>query len=298
ALFASLMPGDAEPKVGRWDVLLHRTAHGASADELAELLAAELPVRDSFESASHLVRLARRANAPLGPVTWERAPELGRMLLEEVAGAADPARALRYLADFFTRIGGPWPYERLLLEEPRLARRLIALFGASGTLASALVGHPEDIDLLLTSAAPPNDEIASAHDRLASELDQDPDPERLVTELRRIKRAMTLRVGLAYVAGEIDLGGAADRLSELAEGQARVALEAATRWAVRRWGRPAAESGLVVCAMGKLGGRELGFGGDLDLVFLYGEEGETEAFEGSRTTSHGELFARVAQRTM
>jgi glutamate-ammonia-ligase adenylyltransferase len=49
----------------------------------------------------------------------------------------------------------------------------------------------------------------------------------------------------------------------------------------------------MVAAMGKLGGRELGFGGDLDLVFLYGEDGTTD-----RGTTHDELFARVAQRTM
>src|SRR5690606_16347113 len=116
------------------------------------------------------------------------------------------------------------------------------------TLAGGLVGHPESIDLLLTSAAPPIDEIAKAHERLADQLEADPDPERVVAELRRLKRELTLQVGLAYAAGEIDLNGAAQRLSELAEGQARVALEAATRWAVRRWGRPDPDrGGLVVC---------------------------------------------------
>lgn len=299
SLFASLLPSDAEPPNGRWDALLDLIARGKSADELAPIVAAELPVHDPFEAASQLVRLARRAGSPLGPVTRERTPELGRMLLDEVASVADPDSALRHLADFFTRLGGPWPYERLLLEEPRLTRRLIALFGASGTLAGGLVGHPESIDLLLTSAAPPIDEIAKAHERLADQLEADPDPERVVAELRRLKRELTLQVGLAYAAGEIDLNGAAQRLSELAEGQARVALEAATRWAVRRWGRPDPDrGGLVVCAMGKLGARELGFGGDLDLVFLYGADGETSPVGDSRTTTHAELFARIAQRTM
>ncbi len=196
------------------------------------------------------------------------------------------------------RLGGPWSYERLLLDKPRLTRRLIGLFGASGTLAGALVGHPEDVDLLMTSAAPTLAEIAFAHDRLADALAGDPDPEVLVPELRRVKRALTLRIGLAYVGGEVDLGDAADRLSELAEGQVRVCLAAATRWAEARWGAPSHPDTLVVCAMGKLGGRELGFGGDLDLVFLYGADGETNPTTAGRSTSHAELFARVAQRTM
>ncbi|HEY8429904.1 MAG TPA: bifunctional [glutamate--ammonia ligase]-adenylyl-L-tyrosine phosphorylase/[glutamate--ammonia-ligase] adenylyltransferase [Sandaracinaceae bacterium] len=298
-LFASLLPERTDAgESARWDPLLDLVARGASADELAAPLAERLPVRDPFEAASHLVRLARRARSPLGPVTWEQLPELGRMLLTEVAGTADPDSALRFLADFFTRLGGQWPYERLLLEQPRLTRRLIGLLGASGTLSSALVGHPEDIDLLLASSAPSNDEIARDHERAVEALDEDPDPEVLVPELRRMKRATTLRIGLAYAAGELDLGAAVDRLSELAEGQVRVALAAATRWAERRWGAASGDGGLVVCAMGKLGGRELGFGGDLDLVFLYGEEGETRPSAEGRTTSHGELFARIAQRTM
>lgn len=297
-LFGSLLPSEEPEAEHPWDALLDLVAHGASAEELAEPLGALLPVQDPFESASHLTRLARRADAPLGPVTWERTPELGRMLMSEVAGAADPDGALRFLADFFARLGGPWPYERLLLEKPRLTRRLVGLFGASGTLASALVGHPEDIDLLMTGAAPTLEEIAAAHERALESLGEEPDPEDLVPELRRIKRAHTLRIGLAFVAGEIDLGAAADRLSGLAEGQVSVSLRAATRWAEARWGRPTKSGSLVVCAMGKLGGRELGFGGDLDLVFMYGADGETAPTAAGRSTTHAELFARIAQRTM
>ncbi|HJL15053.1 MAG TPA: bifunctional [glutamate--ammonia ligase]-adenylyl-L-tyrosine phosphorylase/[glutamate--ammonia-ligase] adenylyltransferase [Sandaracinaceae bacterium LLY-WYZ-13_1] len=295
-LFGTLLPGGEDDDRRQWDPVCDRVAAGADPDEVAEELAQRLPVREPYESATHLLRLGRRANDPLGPVTWERLPALGRLLLSEVAGAADPDAALRFLADFSTRLGGRWPYERLLLEQPRLTRRLVGLFGASGTLSSALVGHPEDVDLLISSAAPTPSEIAAPHDALRDELAEDPDPEALVAELRRLKRAYTLRIGLAYVARELHLTEASERLSELAEGQVRVSLEAARRWAARRWGRPT--SGMVVCAMGKLGGRELGFGGDLDLVFLYGVDGETEPTASGRTSTHAEVFARMAQRTM
>jgi glutamate-ammonia-ligase adenylyltransferase len=291
-LFASLLPHESVESDAQ-DPLLDAIARGTSADELAPEVGKHLAVRDAFEAASHLTRLARRANAPLGPVTRERLPALGRLLLREIAGAADPDTALLYLADFFTRLGGPWPYERLLLENPRVTRRLIGLFGASGTLSSALVGHPEDVDFLLASAAPSIEEIAAAHDRIAAALEGDPDPEALVAELRRQKRELTLQIGLAYVGGEIELESALTRLSELAEGQVRASLRAATLWAEGRWGKPAGGSSLVVCAMGKLGSRELGFAGDLDLVFLYGEDGSTE-----RSAEHAEVYARVAQRTM
>jgi glutamate-ammonia-ligase adenylyltransferase len=303
-LFATLLPGGDEGAARReWDALGDLVASGADPEAIAPVLAERLPVRDAFEAASHLARMARRADGPFGPVAWERLPDLGRMLLAELADAADPDAALRYLADFATRLGGAWPYERVLLAQPRLTRRLVGLFGASGTLSSAVIGHPEDVDLLLAAGAPTDEEIASPHDALREELDDDPDPERLVAELRRLKRVFTLRVGLAFVGGELDLPATTDRLTELAEGQVRVALEAATRWAERRWGRAGSVEGslpprMVVCALGKLGGRELGFGGDLDLVFLYGADGDTQPTESGRSVTHAELFARVAQRTM
>jgi len=290
ALFATLLPGsDGEDRT--YDPLLDALAAGGELDALQAQVDALLPVRDASQSAAHLSRMARRANGPFGPVTRERLPSLGRLLLAEVAGAADPDDALRWLAEFFARLGGAFPYERLLLEQPRLTRRLVGLFGASGTLSTALVGHPEDVDLVMSSALPRCEEIGDEHGALLESLDDDPDPEDVVRDLRRLKRGFTLRIGLAYVAREADRALAADRLSELAEQQVRVALEAARRWAFRRWGTP--DGSLVVAAMGKLGGRELAFGGDLDLVFLFDRDGQTE-----KGRTHAEVFTRVAQRTM
>lgn len=292
-LFATLLPATdpATELHAIWDALLDRIARN-DVGAIAEAIVPELGVEDRDEAATHLARLGRHAHAPFGPVTQRRLPALGPMLLAEVGGAADPGCALRYLAAFFDRLGGAFPYERLLLEQPRTTRRLIGLFGASGTLAQALVGHPEDLDLLLTSEAPTREEIRGSHETVRLLLPDDPDPEVLVGHLRRLKRTFTLQVGLAYASAEADRELATDRLSELAEAQVRVALEAATRWAERRWGTPR-DASMVVSAMGKLGGRELGFGGDLDLVFLYDRDGETET-----GTTHAEVFTRVAQRTM
>ncbi len=291
ALFATVLPGSVDDD-RRWDVLLDAVASGAPPDALADTVDQHLEVHDALESATHLSSMARRANGPFGPVTREALPALGRTLLSEVAGSADPDAALRSLAAFFHRLGRSFSYERLLLEQPRTTRRLIGLFGASGTLSSALVGHPEDLDLLLSSDTPTTEEIRDAHAALLEAMPEGPDAEALVGDLRRLKRTFTLQVGLAYVARDASIRLATDRLSELAEAQIRVALEAARRWAHRRWGQPKGAS-LVVAALGKLGGRELGFGGDLDLMFLYDSEGETPT-----GTTHREVFTRMAQRTM
>ncbi len=291
ALFASLArPSEVEsPELV---ALADLVASGASAREIAAQLEGVLSTLDADEAASHLVRLGRRATSPLGPVTRERLPELGPMLLREIAATADPDNALRLTADFFARLGGPWGYDKLLVDEPRLMRRLVGLFGASATLSSALIRHPEAADDLLLRASPPaQEDIARAHhEPPLGEAAELPDPEDVVAALRRTKRELTLQVGLGLVAGDLDLEDVTRLLSRLAEEQVRAALG----WAVAQQGFVPP---MVVAGLGKLGGRELGFGGDLDLVFLYGEDGD-HTFTDGRTATHAELCTRAAQRTM
>ncbi|MFW5876318.1 MAG: bifunctional [glutamate--ammonia ligase]-adenylyl-L-tyrosine phosphorylase/[glutamate--ammonia-ligase] adenylyltransferase [Myxococcota bacterium] len=306
-LFASLVdeaPEETRPELA---TLLDEVASGAPASRVADRVTHVLPVRDADEAAAHLLRLGRHANSPLGPVTRETIPELGATLLNEVAEAANPDMALRFLADFFTRLGGPLGYDRVLVENPTLVRRMVGLFGASGTLSSALVTHPEEVDeALVLGAAPGLEAIRDAHQEPPIRFADDtlPDPETFVAALRRVKRQVTLQVGIAYVNGELDLEQVEDRLSALAEAQIAVAYRYAHMETCRRFGAPQREdpadppAKMVVVGMGKLGGRELGFGGDLDLIFLYGANGHTQPPAGGRSVTNAELFTRIGQRTM
>lgn len=308
-LFGSLAPegdpqglfarkqGERERKLA---ALCDRIADGIDAASLADALAGVLPVIDPHEAAAHLLRLARRADAPLGPVMRGSSPELGPRLLEEVSSVAVPDIALRHLADFFARLRG-LAYERRLLEDPLLLRRLVGLFGTSATLSTALIGHPDELALLLRPGTVDEPEVRAAHADLPALAEREGgDVEEMVAAMRRAKRAVTLRAGLGLASGELPLERCVRVLSAAADAQIDAALRFATREAIARWGAPAigAEgrpASMVVVAMGKLGARELGFGGDLDLVFLYDEDGETE---GPRSIGHAELFTRIAQRTM
>lgn len=338
-LFGSLLdetPGDsARARVAE---LARRVAEGATASELTDDVTDALRVHDPDAAAAHLVRLGRRPTAPLGPLTEKELPELGPLLLSEVASSADPDEALLHLADLFARLGGHWGYDRLLVDDPRLARRLVGLFGSSATLAEALVRHPEAIDDLLLRRAPPSeDEIRAMHATLhlrgsshARDDRDDPsaqkhgetsgaaksnpteptanegegdDEELFVERLRRARLEVTISVGLLLVSGELSQVEAEVRLTTLAEAQIGAALAFATREAEARFGAPrpmsdGRDNGLVVVGLGKLGARELGFGGDLDLAFLFGEDGEVDTPPGARTITAAELFTRVAQRTM
>jgi glutamate-ammonia-ligase adenylyltransferase len=279
ASFVTLLDDSPTGRDPRLDELCELLATLAPASTIAEQLPDDLGFADIDEAATHLVRLAKRPGSPLHPASRAKHPELGPVLLREVLLAVDPLRALANLSDFFARIGGSWAYDRLLVDEPRLGRRLISLFGTSSALSSLLIGHPEGLDALLRIGEPMSErEIAETHEAL-TELDDD---ESLVAALRRIKREITLRAGLALVAREIDARRAEALLSALADAQ----ILAAAAFAKRRF---ALTSPLSIVGLGKLGGREIGFGSDLDLFFLHDAE---------NASPEEEAAVRAAQRVL
>lgn len=308
-LFDSLLSdGRADERRTSFRLLAERVGRQASDEELAQWMV-ELGVRDEEAGLAHLRRLARGSNAPLGLATLKSHPDFGPLLLAECAGAANPDAALRLSADFFSRLGGAWGYDRLLVEKPTVARRLVGLFGASGTLSASLIGYPEALEAILLSSGPPSlEEILRVH---APALSIEPDVEstapveELVAALRTAKREMLLRVGLALVAEEIDARESELLLTAIADAQIEAALRFALHETVLKLGQPTSvprdpgrRASMAVIAMGKLGGQELGFGSDLDLIFLYDCDGDTQPTASGRSATHAEVFTRAAQRCL
>ena len=294
-LFASLAsnPSEEEAALGRSREqrreLVEAVAEGASAAELAKLLAQQLEVHDRDEASAHLWRAGRHPSSPFAPLGARAHPWLAYHLLDDVSAAADPDAALRGLSDLFGR--GGVTFARWLAEEPRIRKRLVGMFGASPMLAQMLVRHPEGLGELLQASGPASDvELARAHAHLGRPGLAD-DDESFVQELRRLRRENILRIGLAFIASDVSAREASARLTALAEHQTRTALRRAIESARARYGQPSCA--MAVIGMGKLGSKELGFGSDLDLLFVYQRDGETE---GGQT--YGDVFTRVAQRTM
>lgn len=262
--------------------LVDALADEADDDALSALLPSR--VRDPDAAIAHLRRLARNPQSPFGVVGREQRTGLASRLLEEVGETPDVDGAIQHLADFFAISGSG--YDRVLEQQPQVARRLLGLFGTSPTLARALVRHPEALgETILGASSPSSDAMRRAHATLG-DVDN---AEALVATMRRLKREHTLRVGLAYVDGELDLKAAGTHLTALAVEQVRSAFEFARREAEARWG--ALGAGMAVVGLGKLGGGEMGFSSDLDLLFVYSDDGETE-----RGDAYREIFARMAQR--
>ncbi|MHB1141956.1 MAG: bifunctional [glutamate--ammonia ligase]-adenylyl-L-tyrosine phosphorylase/[glutamate--ammonia-ligase] adenylyltransferase [Sulfuricaulis sp.] len=172
------------------------------------------------------------------------------------------------------------------------------VFAASEFVARGCVQQPALLQELVTSsdllrAYPAGDLTA----RVAKFLNDAADEPALKTRLRRLRRREMLRIAWRDLAGWAGLDETLATLSEFADACVDGALARLHAWAVAKSGEPQGEpSGkpqrLVVLALGKLGGQELNFSSDIDLIFAYPEEGETQ---GAAPLSNHEFFIRLGQ---
>ena len=257
---------------------------------------AEIAVRrglaDPDRAVAALESLARR-RTPFSP-SGDPAVAVG--LLQEVLATPDPDQALGFLADFASALETPEPYFRLLAEHRRVARLLLSLFGTSDFLSKRFLRHPELLDALLSEDTVV---LVKRKDAYRLELDErfeaiargraglDDRLETLLGELRRCKNEEVLRIAIHDIAGALPLASVAEQLSDLAEACLERCLSLAEEEASAKGYAP--RERLCVVGMGKLGGRELGYHSDLDLIFLYRDPPEG--------ATHGE-HARLAQRLM
>ena len=231
------------------------------------------------------------------PATRGMIEGLARHFAREIDASADPELALNNLDRFIQGIGTRSFYYGLLLDRPELVPRLAALFGASKYLSSLIATHPDLIEpvfsdpgVLLLPRADLERDLAAIRERLKAEADRDP-AERALAALRLFQHRQLVNVGLLDLAGKVSRREAERALSEIAE----VCLEAALALAREqlRGGSLAPEPGeFLVVGMGKLGSRELSYGSDLDVIFLYDAPGAGEAERVEAQTRH----VRLAQK--
>jgi glutamate-ammonia-ligase adenylyltransferase len=250
-------------------------------------LSAEFGVLASRELARDLIALALRPDAILGALTREREPAVVDAVLDALVDAADPEQAARYLRSYFARVRSPGLHVSLLAGEPRAARRFITVLGASAFVGDVVARRPELGDQVPFSQGMPS--LERARSEVLRELQATPpedvdDPEALVGALRRARLRVTMEVALADIGGEVDLGDVQQVLTELADASLGHALELALG--------PLSAAGFCVVAVGKYGGRELGYGSDLDVFFVFDPDRVPDAAEAI------DRYVRVAQRTM
>ncbi len=176
-------------------------------------------------------------------------------------------------------------YLALLAEYPQALELVTRLASASPWLASYLTQHPILLDELLDTRnlyAPPNFEVLRA-DLRQRLLETDGDIERQMDVMRHFKHAQVFRFAAQDLSGGLPLEILSDYLSALADLILAQVLE--TVWPTVR-GKHRDVPRFAIVGYGKLGGRELGYASDLDLIFLYDDD----------AAEAGEVYARFGQR--
>ena len=234
----------------------------------------------------------------------ERLARLMPDLLRAVAGQSDSTTTLERVMSVVETVAKRSVYLALLAERSIALSQFVQLCAASPWIARLLGRHPVLFDELLdprTLYEPlgPDELDQDIAERLTA-LD-DPDREHEMDCLRQSKQANVLRVAAADISRRIPLMVVSDHLTEIAEAVLRATLAIAWRDITARHGRPAsmprdaAFAPYAVIAYGKLGGIELGYGSDLDLVFVHDDDTNATT-TGPKPIDLATFYARLTQR--
>ena len=226
-------------------------------------------------------------------------------LMENFRALADPDMALRHFEAFINASEAREMDISMLLEHPILLNHLLALFGHSEFLSSVLFRQPNLFNALVDPSIITEAVSASAFEQeLPRTLDVLEGQERRLDELRRLKKATELRIGLRHLWGECSLNEALAELTVVAESCLRWALASVEKEVRSTYGHPgeSREGGgrpatFTVIGLGKLGGWELDFGSDLDVMFVFSKEGVTDGRGSSgESVANSAFYSRVAER--
>ena len=296
-LFESL--GDPDPGVPAEAELL---ASGRLSPERELAALSALGFRNPQHSQKILESAQSRSGSPLaGSATGVRARLAARMMAE-IASSPDPDQTLVHFSTMIARYG-PWSaLWRMFDDNGNLLRLIASVFGSSEYLSRLFVDHPELLDGLLSAG--------QARTRIsAQELDETLTHARTIIDtedeeghwnaLAEFKHTQTLRIGLADIAGALSATDVVEELTKVADVCLSQAFDVVTQSLMRRAGVARQPSGepatFAVLALGKLGARELGYASDLDLVFVYSGDGQSD---GARSLDNVTYMTRLAQRLM
>jgi glutamate-ammonia-ligase adenylyltransferase len=241
----------------------------------------------------------------IGPRGRQVLDSLMPHLLSDVCSREDAPVPLARIIPLLTGIVTRTTYLELLSEFPGALKHLIRLCAASPMVANQLARYP----LLLDELLDPNTLYQpTATDAYRDELRQyllrvpEEDEEQQLEALRQFKQAQLLRVAAADIAGTLPVMKVSDHLTWLAEAMIDAVVQQAWTQMVARFGQPRhlAERqgrGFAVVGYGKLGGWELGYSSDLDLVFLHDCPLDVMT-DGEREIDGRQFYLRLAQRIM
>jgi len=223
-------------------------------------------------------------------------------LIDAAAATSAPADALVRLCRLVQAVARRSAYLALLQEQSAARARVAALCAESAFLAEDAIAQPLLLDDVL---APRVNYLAHGAANMRAELTrqlavlQGGDAEATLSAIAEWRGSYRMRTGLAFRDGVADATVTARSLAELADTVIGAVLDLAERELIAQHGRlPGDGSGIAVLGYGSLGGEELGFNSDLDLVFVYDAARGESISDGVRPLDGTRWYARLAQRVV
>jgi len=302
-VFAAPQREQAAEQGSDYDVIWNRSASEEHAIAVLQ--------NNGYQQPQEVLRLLQRlregsAFRRLSSRGRERLDRLMPLLLGAVTALDNSEEVLARVISLIEAIARRTAYLALLVENPMALSQVVKLFAASPWIAKHLARYPVLLDELLdarTLYAPPDRtglevELRSALEQVGGDLEQQ------MEVLRHFKQANVLRVAAADVMGFFPLMIVSDHLTEIAEVVMQQVVSIAYQHLQAKHGRPQClgddsnlhEPGFLVIAYGKMGGIELGYSSDLDVVFLQGNYNCGGHTDGDSATDNMVFFARMGQR--
>lgn len=237
-----------------------------------------------------------------------RLDRLIRGFVAALPRVSDPATVVERLGPLWQSVIRRSAYIALLNENPTALDRLLQLADRSDFLIRQLIEAPllldELLDARLIDAFPTRHTLEEEAVQVLGQY-APAQVEGFLDAVRSFRRAAVFRVAVADIIGNLPLMKVSDRLTDTAE----LILDGLLRWAWRemtaKYGRPTfrlhgelGRAGFGIVAYGKLGGLELGYGSDLDLVFLHNSEGDAQQTDGEPELDNARFFGRLAQKLL
>jgi glutamate-ammonia-ligase adenylyltransferase len=253
---------------------------------------------DPENAHAHLLAVGEgEAYDPPSPRRLAILRSLGPALLTEIARSPSPDQALLNFREFSRRIGGRTGFFSLLAENPKTLRLLIMLFAGSQFLTDLFLRRPEILDSLMrTDLSRTGKDRAEMAAEAAGAVRAAEDFSSKLNALRRYRAEEFLRIGLHDLGCVLNLEKVSRQLSDLAEAALEGALIVAREEIDGRFGTVAGGK-FAVLGLGKLGGRELDYNSDLDLIFIYDAAHEAYSSGGSAGEIHAhDYHVRLGQK--
>ncbi|MCE2573511.1 bifunctional [glutamate--ammonia ligase]-adenylyl-L-tyrosine phosphorylase/[glutamate--ammonia-ligase] adenylyltransferase [Motilimonas eburnea] len=241
----------------------------------------------------------------VGPRGRENLKKLMPLLTCKALTKAAPVTLIERLVELLTSIMTRTAYLELLNENHGALKQLVRLCDASARIAAQLARHPILLDELLD---PQHLYNPTPFEQYKSDLRQymlripEEDMEQQMEGLRQYKQIQRLRISAADIAGALPLMKVSDHLTYLAEAIMEYVVNIAWQQMIEKYGEPSniqgsERRGFAVIGYGKLGGIELGYGSDLDVVFLHDTDvsGYTN---GQKEIDNKQFYLRLGQRIL